>query len=99
MKQEKVSSKSSKTQLLIFERRISVFRAKISMVISQLWKYLQSDVIDTTFQRLKESLGKTDDFEDLIKMVNKYIKSIQTMFFFNVPKIQKIINEIIKHCK
>ena len=69
------------------------------MVISQLWKYLQSDVIDTTFQRLKESLGKTDDFEDLIKMVNKYIKSIQTMFFFNVPKIQKIINEIIKHCK
>ena len=69
------------------------------MVISQLWKYLQSDVINTTFQRLKESLGKTDDFEDLIKMVNKYIKSIQTMFFFNVPKIQKIINEIIKHCK
>lgn len=69
------------------------------MVISQLWKYLQSDVIDTTFHKLKESLGKTDDFEDLIKMVNKYIKSIQTMFFFNVPKIQKIINEIIKHCK
>ena len=36
---------------------------------------------------------------DLIKMVNKYIKSIQTMFFFNVPKIQKNINEIIKYLR
>ena len=32
-------------------------------------------------------------------MVNKYVKSIQTMFFFNVPKIQRIINDIVRHCK
>jgi hypothetical protein len=32
-------------------------------------------------------------------MVNKYIKSIQTMLYFNVPKIQKNISDIVKHSK
>ena len=32
-------------------------------------------------------------------MVNKYIRSIQTMFYFNIPKIQQIINAIVKQGK
>jgi hypothetical protein len=29
---------------------------------------------------------------DVIQAVNKYVKSIQIMYFFNVPKIQRKIN-------
>jgi hypothetical protein len=41
----------------------------------------------------------TTNYLGLIRMVNMYIKSIQTMFYFNVPKIQKNINELVKHSK
>ncbi len=35
----------------------------------------------------------------MIASVNKYVKSIQVMYFFNISKIQKKINELIEKAK
>ncbi len=38
-------------------------------------------------------------YKDVIASVNKYVKSIQIMYFFNASKLQKKINELIEKAK
>lgn len=47
----------------MFERRISGLRSKVCLVVSQLWTYLQADVIENSWGKLKAALQETDDFE------------------------------------
>ena len=62
IKEEYYSNAFEKNQINTFERRLSAFRTKISLIINQLWKYYQLDVIETTWIKLKAALEKTDDF-------------------------------------
>jgi hypothetical protein len=32
-------------------------------------------------------------------MINKYVNTIQTMYYFNAVKIQRCIHEIVRQCR
>jgi hypothetical protein len=76
-------------------------------VINNFWCYFQADIAQVLWSKLAKVLLSEKDFEgnllfkiiDVISSVNKYVKSIQVMYFFNASKIQRKINELIESAK
>jgi hypothetical protein len=56
-------------------------------------------VIQTAWPKLKQSILTSNDFEDVIRMINKYVNTIQTMYYFNALKIQRNIHDVIRECR
>ena len=76
------------------------------MVVNNLWAYFEADVVQSAWAKLKHSIAQSDDFEgtqhiyiDVIKMITKYVNTIQTMFYFNALKIQRNIHEVIRQSR
>lgn len=76
------------------------------MLVCHLWSYLLADVASTAWTKLSQGIVEADDFErisffilEVIGMIGKYVRSIQVMYFFSVPKIQRMINELISQCR
>ncbi len=71
----------------------------MNLTINALWSYFEADVIQSAWLKLKSTILGSSDFEDVIRMIGKYVNTIQTMYFFNALKIQKNIHKIIWSCR
>jgi hypothetical protein len=71
----------------------------MNLTINNLWSYFEADVIQTAWPKLKQSILTSNDFEDVIRMIGKYVNTIQTMYYFNALKIQRNIHDIIRECR
>jgi len=54
---------------------------------------------ETEHRPIRRLRGYLCHNKDVIRMVNKYVNTIQTMFYFNALKIQRSIHEIIRHSR
>lgn len=50
-------------ELYTFERKVSATRSRMNMVVNNLWGYFEADVVQTAWQKLKQSIVESDDFE------------------------------------
>jgi hypothetical protein len=71
----------------------------MNLTINNLWAYFEADVILTAWPKLKQSILTSNDFENVIRMINKYVNTIQAMYYFNALKIQRNIHDIIRECR
>ena len=92
-------SRSERKELEHLERRMSCLRWRMGLAMGSLWAYFEADVVETAWLRLRESILSSSDFEEVIRMISKYVNTIQAMYYFNASRIQRSITELVRECR
>ncbi|EGR32048.1 hypothetical protein IMG5_097950 [Ichthyophthirius multifiliis] len=79
----------------------NVFKLKkqLSIVIQSIWVYFHNDVIENQWNKLQEKVKEIQDFEELRKLIELYLNSIQCQVFLTEPSTIKTIFDIINICR
>ncbi|KAL4484971.1 hypothetical protein ABPG74_020148 [Tetrahymena malaccensis] len=76
-----------------------LMRTKLSSVIDSLWTYFHTDIITSQWSKLQEKVAEIKDFEELRKIIDLFLSSIQIQIFLSYPKLVKSIFDIVDCCR
>lgn len=70
----------------------------MSFLIDNLFQYLQVDVLESQWTLLEKNIAKSEDFEQVRLIHEKFLDSIIQQCFLRLTKVFRAIQDVINTC-